>query len=189
MVFVNDALAPLLPNTFVNLEGRGRSDHALISLAFGTTEHWGRPYIPSGEEEEDNFVTDLARSIRDRSRTFNIEDATASIANDIEASWNRNAKTPRIGGGSVSWWTAECQRAKDTFLSDRTRENQWLYDTATKTARMEFFNQKIDQMTASGSPWEGVRWTKKAPTAAKILYHFAKWRAHPRRAYPFRHDA
>jgi hypothetical protein len=56
LVFVNDALAPLFPDVFVNLEGRGRSDHALISLAFGTTEHWGQPYIPSGEEEEENFV-------------------------------------------------------------------------------------------------------------------------------------
>ncbi|KAF8697731.1 hypothetical protein AX14_001262 [Amanita brunnescens Koide BX004] len=63
LVFMHDSLASLEPDVFVNMEGRGRSDHALLSLAFGTTEHWGRPYIPSGEEEEDRFIQDLASSI------------------------------------------------------------------------------------------------------------------------------
>ena len=163
LVFVNDALAPLFPDIFVNLEGRGRSDHALISLAFGTTEHWGRPYIPSGEEEEENFITDIAKSIRIRSHTLNVEEATTKIAADIADSCNRNAKTPKVGSRSISWWTADCQNAKDVFLSSRTRENQRLYDAATKAARMDFFNRKIDQMTANDLPWEGVRWTKPRP--------------------------
>ncbi|KAF8690259.1 hypothetical protein AX14_003041 [Amanita brunnescens Koide BX004] len=163
LLFVHDTLASLLPDVFVNLEGRGRSDHAIISLAFGTTEHWGRPYIPGGEEEEDNFITDLAKSIRTRSRILDVEVATTSIADDITDSWNRNSKTPRVGGRSISWWTADCQNAKDAFLSSRTRENQRLYDATTKAARMDFFNRKIDQMTANNSPWEGVRWTKPRP--------------------------
>ena len=83
LLFIHDTLAPLLPDVFVNLEGRGRSDHAIISLAFGTTEHWGRPYIPSGEEEEDNFIADLAYSIRTRSRILNVEVAATGIAVDI----------------------------------------------------------------------------------------------------------
>ncbi|KAF8696579.1 hypothetical protein AX14_001505 [Amanita brunnescens Koide BX004] len=53
LVFIKDSIATLEPDTFVNMDGRGRSDHTLLSLAFGTTEHWGRPYIPSGEEEEE----------------------------------------------------------------------------------------------------------------------------------------
>ncbi|KAF8686199.1 hypothetical protein AX14_003859 [Amanita brunnescens Koide BX004] len=163
LLFIHDTLAPLLPDVFVNLEGRGRSDHAIISLAFGTTEHWGRPYIPSGEEEEDNFVSDLAKSIRIRSRILNVEEAATGIATDITDSWNCNSKTPRIGGRSISWWTTDCQNAKDAFLSSRTRENQKLYDATTKAARMDFFNRKIDQMTANNSPWEGVRWTKPRP--------------------------
>ncbi|KAF8657549.1 hypothetical protein AX14_007865 [Amanita brunnescens Koide BX004] len=163
LVFINDALASLSPDLFVNLEGRGRSDHALISLIFGTTDHWGRPYIPSGEEEEDQFVADLATSIRARSTTFDVESATAQIADDILNSWNRNAKTPRVGGKATSWWTAECQQAKDAYLAARTRDNQRLYDSTTKAARMDFFNRKIDQMSASDSPWEGVRWTKPRP--------------------------
>ena len=163
LVFINDALAPLSPDVFVNLEGRGRSDHALISLIFGATDHWGRPYIPSGEEEEDQFVTDLASSIRARSTLRSVNEATALIADDILDSWNRNAKTPRIGSRSISWWTAACQQAKDTYLASRTRENQRVYDATTKAARMDFFNRKIDQMTANDSPWEGVRWTKPRP--------------------------
>ena len=67
LLFVHDSVSALEPDAFVNLEGRGRSDHALITLAFGTTEHWGRPYIPSGEEEEDRFCQDLSESIRRRS--------------------------------------------------------------------------------------------------------------------------
>ncbi|KAF8674879.1 hypothetical protein AX14_005224, partial [Amanita brunnescens Koide BX004] len=46
LVFIKDSVSVLEPDIFVNMDGRGRSDHALISLAFGSTEHWGRPYIP-----------------------------------------------------------------------------------------------------------------------------------------------
>ena len=166
LVFIKDSVSTLEPDIFVNMEGRGRSDHALISLAFGTTEHWGRPYIPTGEEEEEKFVSDLAESLRRRAAAAadtSIESIVESISQDILASWNRNSKAPRIGASSVTWWTAECQRAKDTFLSCRTRENQRLYDTATKRARTDFFQRKIDLMTANDSPWEGVRWTKPRP--------------------------
>ena len=166
LIFINDSLMSLEPDVFVNMEGRGRSDHALLSLAFGTTEHWGRPYIPSGEEEEDRFVQDLSDSIRRRAHALDrhsVEDAIAGIGDDILSSWNRNSKTPRINAGSVTWWTAECQRAKDEFLATRTRENQKAYDVATKKARQEFFNRKIDLMTANDSPWEGVKWTKPRP--------------------------
>ncbi|KAF8668223.1 hypothetical protein AX14_006194 [Amanita brunnescens Koide BX004] len=169
LVFIKDSIHDLEPDVFVNLEGRGRSDHALISLAFGTTEHWGRPYIPTGEEEEDRFVSDLSASIRRSTAAIttatntNVESIVESIGQDILASWNRNSKTPRIGSMSTSWWTAECQQTKDAFLADRTRENQRIYDSATKRARTDFFNRKIDQMTANDSPWEGVRWTKPRP--------------------------
>ena len=163
LLFINDSLAALDPDTFVNLEGRGRSDHVLITLAFGTTEHWGRPYIPSGEEEEDRFCQDLASSIRRRALVMDAEEAVNLISEDILKSCQANSKTPRIGAASTTWWTAECQRAKDTFLAERTRENQKAYDVATKRARSDFFNRKIDLMTANDSPWEGVRWTKPRP--------------------------
>ena len=167
LVFLKDSLVQLEPDVFVNMDGRGRSDHALISLAFGTTEHWGRPYIPSGEEEEENFVADISKAIVRGMKALNysddVENATELIRSDILDSWNCNSKTPRIGSTSVTWWTAECQHAKDAFLACRTRENQKLYDAATKAARTEFFNRKIDQMTTNDSPWEGVRWTKPRP--------------------------
>ena len=166
LVFINDSLAPLEPDIFVNMEGRGRSDHALLSLAFGTTEHWGRPYIPSGEEEEERFIQDLSDSICKNAQMLDhlsAEDAVTRIGEDILNSWNCNSKTPRVGAGSTTWWTANCQRAKDEFLARRTRENQKAYDAATKKARQDFFGRKIDLMTANNSPWEGVRWTKPRP--------------------------
>ena len=142
LVFIKDSVSALEPDIFVNMEGRGRSDHALISLAFGTTEHWGRPYIPTGEEEEEKFVSDLAEALRRRTAAdanVSVESIVESISQDILASWNRNSKAPRMGAHSVTWWTADCQRAKDAFLSCRTRENQRLYDAATKRARTDFF--------------------------------------------------
>ncbi|KAF8636305.1 hypothetical protein AX14_010447, partial [Amanita brunnescens Koide BX004] len=163
LLFVHDSISVLEPDSFVNLDGRGQSDHALITLAFGTTEHWGRPYIPSGEDEEDCFCQDLSESIRRRLPLENVEEAINLIGKDILASWNANSKTPRVGASSTTWWTAECQQAKDAFLASRTRENQKEYDTATRKARSEFFNRKIDLMTANDAPWEGVRWTKPRP--------------------------
>ena len=166
LVFIKDSLAALEPDVFVNLEGRGRSDHAILSLAFGTTEHWGRPYIPAGEDEEDRFISDIAKSICQRtnaSADSDIERLVTSIGDDILDSWNRNSKTPRIGSSSTTWWTADCQRAKDEYLGSRTRDNQKAYDAATKKARTDFFNRKIDLMTANDSPWEGVKWTKPRP--------------------------
>ncbi|KAF8644093.1 hypothetical protein AX14_009498, partial [Amanita brunnescens Koide BX004] len=166
LVFMHDSLVPLEPDVFVNLEGRGRSDHALLSLAFGTTEHWGRPYIPSGEEEEDRFIQDLASSIIKRASMLphhDVDTVVSGIGQDISDSWHRNSKAPRIGSASTTWWTADCQRAKDEYLASRTRANQKLYDAATKKARSDFFNRKIDLMTANDSPWEGVRWTKPRP--------------------------
>ena len=165
LIFIKDALHDLEPDAFVNLDGRGRSDHALLSLAFGSTEHWGRPYIPSGEEEEERFIRDLADSVCRRTSTLidDVETIVGNIGLDILASWNRNSKAPRVGAGSVTWWMAECQRAKDEYLAVRTRKNQKAYDAATKKARSDFFNKKIDLMTANNSPWEGVKWTKPQP--------------------------
>ncbi|KAF8673880.1 hypothetical protein AX14_005297 [Amanita brunnescens Koide BX004] len=144
LVFLKDSLAELEPDAFINMEGRGRSDHAIISLAFGTTEHWGRPYIPADEEEEENFVTDISKAILQSaialSNSNDVEGTTELIHSSILNSWNRNSKTPRIGSSLVTWWTAECQHAKDMFLACRTRENQKAYDAATKKARTDFFN-------------------------------------------------
>ena len=92
-----------------------------------------------------------------------MEEAVSLIGQDILASWNANSKMPRVGASSTTWWTAECQHAKDAFLASRTRDNQKEYDAVTKKARSEFFNRKIDLMTANDAPWEGVRWTKPRP--------------------------
>ena len=106
LVFLKDSLAELEPDAFINMEGRGRSDHALISLAFGTTEHWGRPYIPAGEEEEDNFVADISKAILQGatalSKHDDIEGTVERMQSIIHNSWNRNSKTPQIGSSSVT---------------------------------------------------------------------------------------
>ena len=145
LLFIHDSASILEPDTFVNLDGRGRSDHALITLTFGS------------------FCQDLSKSIRLRASVSNMETAINLIGQDILNSWNANSKMPRVGASHTTWWTAECQNAKDTYLASRTQDNQKAYDTATKNARSDFFNRKIDLMTANDAPWEGVRWTKPRP--------------------------
>ena len=120
LVFIHDSLSDLSPDTFIDMEGRGRSDHALITLVFGeTTSHWGHRYIPSGEDEEDSFIKDLSTAIIAHSN-LPPDSAAEKIRGSILASWDKNSKTPRVGAGRVSWWTSECQNTKDAFLADRS---------------------------------------------------------------------
>ena len=112
-------------------------------------------YIPSGEDEEDSFIKDLSAAIIAYS-SLPPNDAAERIRESILASWDKNSKVPRVGASHVSWWTSDCQNAKDAFLLNRSQENLQRYNAATKAAKSDFFNRKIDLMTANNAPWEGV---------------------------------
>ncbi|KAF8628609.1 hypothetical protein AX14_011227, partial [Amanita brunnescens Koide BX004] len=163
LLFCNDILARISPQVIVDLEGRGRSDHAIIFLAFGKqSPHWGRPYIARDSEEEAEFLKDIATAITTH-HALPPEQAGTNIALAISRAWTTHSKRPRIDSNPNSWWTDDCQIAKDYYLLHRTRTNLAAYNAATKKARQDFFSAKIDEMTANNEPWEGIRWTKPRP--------------------------
>ena len=163
LVFCNDALARVSPQLIIDLNSRGRSDHAIIYLAFGKqSPHWGRPYIARESEEEAAFLADIANSLISNAQ-LPPENTCANIAAAIACSWTAHSKLPRTDANPTSWWNDDCQAAKDHYTLRRTRDNLRVYNTATKRARQEYFLHKIEQMTANNAPWEGVRWTRPRP--------------------------
>ncbi|KAF8697267.1 hypothetical protein AX14_001386 [Amanita brunnescens Koide BX004] len=163
LVFYNDALARIFPQTIIDIDSRGRSDHAIVFLAFGKQlPHWGKPYIAHDSEEEVSFLSDIANAFVIHAHS-NPETACDNIAMAIQQSWSANSKLPRIDSNPTSWWNDNCQLAKDHYLLCRTRDNLRLYNAATKHACQEFFMHKIDQMMQNNAPWEGVRWTRPRP--------------------------
>ncbi|KAF8652856.1 hypothetical protein AX14_008330 [Amanita brunnescens Koide BX004] len=116
LVFCNDALARVSPQVIVNLDGRGRSDHAAIFLAFGRqSPHWGKPYIARDSEEEASFLNDIAKSFIANAH-LDPGNACANIASAIQHSWTANSKLPRINSNPTSWWNDNCQSAKDLLF-------------------------------------------------------------------------
>ncbi|KAF8694408.1 hypothetical protein AX14_002053 [Amanita brunnescens Koide BX004] len=163
LVFYSDILARISPQTIVDLPSRGHSDHAIIFLAFGKqSPHWGRQYIARDSEEEAAYLQDLADAIVSNCH-LDPESVGDRIASLASASWTTHSKTPRIDSNPNSWWTDECQLAKDKFLLHRSRTNLFAYNAATKAARQDYFMHKIELMTENNAPWEGVRWTKPRP--------------------------
>ena len=163
LVFCNDVLARESPQIIVDLDSWGRSDHALIFLAFGRqSPHWGKPYIAHDSEEEAAFLADIS-SLFIANAHYPPEDACTNIALAIECSWAANSKLPRTDANPTSWWNDDCQSAKDHYILCRTRDNLRAYNAATKRAWQDFFMHKIEQMTNNNAPWEGVRWTRPRP--------------------------
>ena len=163
LLFYNDVLARISPQTIVDLEGRGHSDHAIIFLAFGAqSPHWGRPYIARDSEEEAAFLQDLATAIVSNSH-LDPDTAGDNILALTNLAWSAHSKLPRIDSNPNSWWTDDCQLAKDRYLLNRSRHNLLNYNLATRAARQAYFMHKIDLMTENNAPWEGVRWTKPRP--------------------------
>ena len=163
LLFYNDVLARISPQTLVDLEGRGRSDHAIIFLAFGAqSPHWGRPYIARDSEEEAAFLKDLAAALVSSSY-LDPEAAGNRILTLVNQAWSAHSKLPRVDSNPNSWWSDDCQLAKDKYLLHRSRRNLMNYNAATRAARQAYFMHKIDLMTENNAPWEGIRWTKPRP--------------------------
>ncbi|KAF8679374.1 hypothetical protein AX14_004560 [Amanita brunnescens Koide BX004] len=163
LLFYNDVLARIYPQTIVDLDGRGRSDHAILFLSFDRQHpHWGRPYIARDSEEESAYLFDLAQAIISNCH-LDPDTAGDNILSAALNAWTAHSKRPRIDSNPNSWWTIDCQVAKDRYLLHRSHVNLAAYNTATKIARQAHFTRKIDLMTENNAPWEGVRWTKPRP--------------------------
>lgn len=129
LLFYNDVLARTSPQTIIDMEGCGRSDHAMLFLAFGKqSTHWGHPYIACESKEEAAFLTDLADALI-RNCHFAPEVAGNNIALAISSSWHAHSKLPRIDANPNSWWTEECQLAKDKYMLHRSWANLAAYNS------------------------------------------------------------
>ena len=163
LLFYHDVLARISPQVLVDLEGRGCSDHAILFLSFDKqVPHWGRPYIARDSEEEAAYLHDLASAIISNCQ-LSPDIAGDNILSTALAAWSTHSKQPRIDSNPNTWWTDDCQLAKDKFLLHRSRSHLASYNAATKAARQAHFMHKIDLMTENNAPWEGVRWTKPRP--------------------------
>ncbi|KAF8701666.1 hypothetical protein AX14_000345 [Amanita brunnescens Koide BX004] len=168
LLFVNDRLLSYEPLVEVSLEGRGRSDHAILTCLFGSQlARPGRPYIAKDSEEEDEycfFLGSALASLPDLMTAMNVEDTCQQISTILTDKWDSLAKTPITSRPhGTSWWNDQCQAYKDAYDLNRTKENLRAYNAVTRKARTAFFEEKIAIMTAIKKPWEGVRWTRPRP--------------------------
>ncbi|KAF8677922.1 hypothetical protein AX14_004740, partial [Amanita brunnescens Koide BX004] len=170
LLFYHDLLARISPQTLIDLEGRGRSDHAILFLAFDKqSPHWGHPYIARDSEEEAAYLHDLAASIIAYAG-LDPESAGNNIMNAASLAWSTHSKLPRVDSNPNSWWTNDCQLTKDKYLLHRSRANLVAYNTMTRAARQAHFMHKINLMTENNAPWEGIRWTKpRSPPKFSVI--------------------
>ncbi|KAF8675296.1 hypothetical protein AX14_005148, partial [Amanita brunnescens Koide BX004] len=168
LLFVSDRLLSGDPAVEVSLDGRGRSDHAILTCLFGSQlPRPGKPYIVKDSEEEDEFCFFLGSalaSLPNLTIATNVENTCQQLSTLLVDKWNSLAKTPissRPHG--TSWWNDQCQAYRDAYDINRTKENLKAYNAVTRKARTAFFEEKIAIMTAIKKPWEGVRWTRPRP--------------------------
>ena len=168
LLFVNDRLLAYEPVVEISLDGRGRSDHAILTCLFGSqVAKAGRPYIASESEEEDEFCFYLGSalaSLPDLLSTMGVEETCQQLSQLISDKWDSLSKTPITSRPhGASWWNDQCQAYRDAYDINRSKENLKAYNAVTRKARTAFFEEKITIMTAIKKPWEGVRWTRPRP--------------------------
>jgi hypothetical protein len=173
LLFCHNSLLSHYHSQFLSdSEGRGSSDHSIFLFNFQKhIDYFGNDYIPQDSEEEADFLRNIAdRIITKADADTNIEDAFHNIYKEAHAAWLCNAKRAKIGSNPTRWWNEECQDAKEAFERSRSRNNRKTYHKAIQTARSEYFQRRIQNMSALLKPWEGVRWTKpRAPPAYSTI--------------------
>lgn len=126
-----------------------------------------RRIVPHTEKEK-AFIGDLVnafRNLRDCNYDSpqNIQTASDRLYDQIEASFQRNSKTPKLSTYSKTWWNDECSQARDRFREDRSTENRREYRRAYRKAQREYYDQVIEQATNDGRIWDLTSWTKARP--------------------------
>ena len=157
LLFVSDRLLSLEPFVEVSLDGRGRSDHAIVSCLFGSQlAKPGKPYIAKDSEEEDEFCFFLGSALAplpSLMATMDVEDTCRQLSTLLADKWDSLAKTPITSRPhGTSWWNDQCQAYKDAYDINRSKENLKAYNAVTRKARSAFFEEKIAIMTAIKKP-------------------------------------
>jgi len=107
--------------------------------------------IVKNSEEEENFIKDVSYIIKnidisDLSDSNKLEDATNSLALNLENTWKMNSKQVNIMRYSKSWWNKECSLALSNYRSTRSLDNWKLFKSKIKSSKRFFFDPKIQEI-------------------------------------------
>jgi hypothetical protein len=128
----------------------------------------GQQYIPKETDEEEAFISEIQEALlcAARHHQHSALNAFNDLGKAVAAAWTKNAKTSKAGSNPTPWWTPECELAKLAYEGEKNSINLKIYLSTTKHARKAFFNNKIQTMTSTKCPWEGMRWVgPRAPPA------------------------
>ncbi|KAJ3550436.1 hypothetical protein NM688_g5079 [Phlebia brevispora] len=168
-------------DVWVDLAGRNRSDHAVLSWTVDKTlPTEGPPFLKPFSDAELEFHTELAARIADlpchlwRAETMMIDvERYADALGDLcDQTWNEFAKPRKLTKRSKTWWNAECTRAHDTLRTaqraiprghpQRQEELSILKNTlrrAIKKAKRDYY-ERVMAETHSQRIWDLVEWTR-----------------------------
>ena len=139
----------------------GSSDHSILRLLLGKMDHGtGKQFIPSDSDEEEAFILAIYDALINAasSTSLGAQASFDQLYERIALAWSTNAKTPKAGSNPTHWWTQECKLAKHVYEHTRNSNDHKIYLNTTTAARKDFFDQKIQNMTSTRRPWEGMRW-------------------------------
>ncbi|KAI0749200.1 Endonuclease/exonuclease/phosphatase, partial [Daedaleopsis nitida] len=133
----------------VDLDGRGLSDHAILStsLEVGWWEKSLPPSIKRKSEAEREFIKDMVDGVVkvevELSTRDDIQRTCDAILAAVRAAWDAHAVAPRVSSRSKRWWNSECAHALTMFRHHRTAETRRTFKRAVKAAKAEFFEERI----------------------------------------------
>ncbi|KAI0371196.1 hypothetical protein BV20DRAFT_910803, partial [Pilatotrama ljubarskyi] len=140
----------------IDLEGRGYSDHALLStsLHIGWWEQQLPPTIWRKSDAEKAFLKDLTTSVAkievDATNVHSIQRTCDAILAAVKAAWDAHAVAPRITSRSKRWWNEQCRSTMAALRVNRTRENRQACKRAQRLARQEYYEERIAEACEKG---------------------------------------
>ena len=162
-------------------ELRRPSDHVPLIIEVGINEtnidnsFWS---ISKDSDEEKDFIkaiTDgtLALDTSNITSKENLEEVAQRLAGIFNEAWHSQAKKKRITKHSKEWWNHECTESLNKYRNTGDIEHWREFKSSTRSAKKEFFNNKIYEIASSNKrPWDLMNWVKKKnlPTIESILY-------------------
>ncbi|PFH44998.1 hypothetical protein AMATHDRAFT_10245 [Amanita thiersii Skay4041] len=132
----------------VELEKRGSSDHALISIKWKMeSDPYRPPYIKKDSKEELSFLTEIGdkewwsppdETLSETEQTKIAQRNFTTLYETIHESWQINSKTGSVKH-PMPWWNKQCQKAKDEVSRVPTQQNRQEYQTQIHLAHQSYY--------------------------------------------------
>ncbi|KAI0746613.1 Endonuclease/exonuclease/phosphatase, partial [Daedaleopsis nitida] len=151
----------------VDLDGRGLSDHAILSTAL-EVGWWAKslpPTIKRKSEAEREFIKDLLDGVAkvqvELGTSEDVQRTCNAVLAAARAAWDAHAVAPWVSSRSKRWWNDECTRVLTAFRYHRSAETRRIFKRAVKAAKAEYFEERIAAACEKGKRvWDVVSWTK-----------------------------